>query len=236
MIHASNTMWRIKNQPSNSTSYNDSALRLLVLVMGIYTEDFMWRHRFQFRVELGRVVLKDILYTFEGAKSCSKGIKDFSFEHCVNGVERDWEGTRPTLGYNIYVVLQYIQQLTWQKGRGYVILFDGIVREGASLKRWIGRSHFAHVEGGPSSINWSFFYESDIPRVCRLFHRKLLKKLAWSPSGHLPPLLSTLRNLRALVLTAFVNWLCVERVIREGEIITALIIQISVCGINFGNS
>jgi len=32
MVHASNTMWRIKNQPSNSTSSSDNALRLLVLV------------------------------------------------------------------------------------------------------------------------------------------------------------------------------------------------------------
>ena len=32
MAHASNTMWRIKNQPSNSTSCSDNALRLLVFV------------------------------------------------------------------------------------------------------------------------------------------------------------------------------------------------------------
>jgi hypothetical protein len=32
MVHASNTMWRIKNQASNSTSRSDNALRLLVLV------------------------------------------------------------------------------------------------------------------------------------------------------------------------------------------------------------
>jgi hypothetical protein len=35
MIHVSNTMWRIKNQPSNSTSCNDNALRLSVLVASI---------------------------------------------------------------------------------------------------------------------------------------------------------------------------------------------------------
>jgi hypothetical protein len=35
MIHVSSTMWRIKNQPSNSTSCSDNALvRLLVLVVG----------------------------------------------------------------------------------------------------------------------------------------------------------------------------------------------------------
>ena len=34
MAHVSNTMWRIKNQPSNSTSCSDNALRLLVLVLG----------------------------------------------------------------------------------------------------------------------------------------------------------------------------------------------------------
>ena len=32
MVHASNTIWRIKNQPSNSTSCSDNALRLLVLM------------------------------------------------------------------------------------------------------------------------------------------------------------------------------------------------------------
>ena len=35
MIHISSTMWKIKNQPYNSTSCSDNALRLLVLVMGI---------------------------------------------------------------------------------------------------------------------------------------------------------------------------------------------------------
>jgi hypothetical protein len=35
MIHVSSTMWRIKNQPSNSTSWSDNTLRLLVLVAGI---------------------------------------------------------------------------------------------------------------------------------------------------------------------------------------------------------
>ena len=34
MIHVSSVMGRIKNQPSNSTSCNDNALRLLVLVLG----------------------------------------------------------------------------------------------------------------------------------------------------------------------------------------------------------
>ena len=34
MIHVSSKMWRIKNWPSDSTSYSDNALRLLVLVVG----------------------------------------------------------------------------------------------------------------------------------------------------------------------------------------------------------
>ena len=33
-VHVSNTMWSIKNQPSNSPSCSDIALRLLVLVVG----------------------------------------------------------------------------------------------------------------------------------------------------------------------------------------------------------
>ena len=35
LVHVSSTMWRIKNQPSNSTSSGDNAVRLLVLVAGI---------------------------------------------------------------------------------------------------------------------------------------------------------------------------------------------------------
>ena len=35
MVHVSSIMWRIKNQPSNSTSCGDNALRLLVLVVAV---------------------------------------------------------------------------------------------------------------------------------------------------------------------------------------------------------
>ena len=35
VVHVSSTMWRIKNQPSNSTSCSDNALHSLVLVAGI---------------------------------------------------------------------------------------------------------------------------------------------------------------------------------------------------------
>ena len=34
MVHASNTMWRVKNQPSNSTSCSDNTLHLLNHVVG----------------------------------------------------------------------------------------------------------------------------------------------------------------------------------------------------------
>ena len=34
MVHVSNPMWRVKNQPSNSTSCSDNALHLWVLVAG----------------------------------------------------------------------------------------------------------------------------------------------------------------------------------------------------------
>ena len=34
MVHASNTMWRVKNQPSNSTSCSDNTLHLLNTVVG----------------------------------------------------------------------------------------------------------------------------------------------------------------------------------------------------------
>ena len=35
VVHVSSTMWEIKNQPSNSTSFSDNALHLLLLVAGI---------------------------------------------------------------------------------------------------------------------------------------------------------------------------------------------------------
>ena len=34
MVHVLSTMWRIKNQPSNSTSFSGNALCLLILVVG----------------------------------------------------------------------------------------------------------------------------------------------------------------------------------------------------------
>ena len=62
MVHVSNTMWRIKNQLSNSTSCSDNALQVL---WEYYIEDFMWCLHFQFGVAFWRVVLKGQI-TFEG--------------------------------------------------------------------------------------------------------------------------------------------------------------------------
>ena len=65
-------MGRIKNQPSNSTSYSDNALRLLVYVACKYIEDFKWRLHFQSGVAFWRVILREVY--FWRPKSRLKGI------------------------------------------------------------------------------------------------------------------------------------------------------------------
>ena len=64
VIHVTSTVWRIKNQASNSTSCIDNALRLLGLVLGDYIEDFEWCLHFQFGVVFWRVVVREV--DFEG--------------------------------------------------------------------------------------------------------------------------------------------------------------------------
>jgi hypothetical protein len=80
MIHVSNTMWRIKKQPSNSTSRSDNALCLLVLVTGI----LRWRLQVMSSFSIWGCVSKGYFERgiFRRAISHLKGIEDdFNLEH-----------------------------------------------------------------------------------------------------------------------------------------------------------
>ena len=76
VVHVSNTMWRIKNQPSNSMPY---ACWFLWRAYNI--EDFKWRLHFHFGVAFWRVVFE--IGMFWRAKPHWKGIEDFNLEHCL---------------------------------------------------------------------------------------------------------------------------------------------------------
>ena len=80
MIHVCNTMWRFKNQPSNSTSCSDNALHLLILVAG----RLYWGLQLTSSFPIWGCILKGCFerYIFWRAKSRLKGIEDFNLEHC----------------------------------------------------------------------------------------------------------------------------------------------------------
>ena len=73
-VHVSCTMWKIKNQPSNSTSCRDSALHLLVLVAGI----LCWGLQVTPSFWIWGCVLRGFFWR---ARSRSKGIEDFNLEN-----------------------------------------------------------------------------------------------------------------------------------------------------------
>ena len=74
MVHVSNTMWRIKNEPSNSTSCSHNALHLLVLVAGI----LYWGLQLTSSFSIWGCVLKsyliEVLY-FEGPNHLWRALK-----------------------------------------------------------------------------------------------------------------------------------------------------------------
>ena len=80
MVHVSCIMWRIKNQPSNSTSCSDNALRLLVLMAGTLN----WGLQVMSSFSIWGCVLKGYFERgiFWRAKLHLKGIEDFNLEHC----------------------------------------------------------------------------------------------------------------------------------------------------------
>ena len=76
MVDVFSTLWRIKNEPSNSTSCSDNVLCLLVLVA--------CRLYWGLQVMFAFSVLKGCLERgiFWRAKSRLKSIEDFNLEHC----------------------------------------------------------------------------------------------------------------------------------------------------------
>ena len=108
MVHNSNTMWRMNNRPSNSTSGSDNALRLLLLVTG----KFYWGLQVTSSFSIRGCILKGCFERgiFCLTNSCLKGIEDFNLEHCLHSTwtllpPKDslhnacipWYGTMPTI-------------------------------------------------------------------------------------------------------------------------------------------
>ena len=81
MVHVPSTLWRIENQPSNSTSCIDNALHLLVLVACRSYRGLQVTSSFS----LWSCVLKGCFERgiFGRAKSRSKGIEDSNLERWV---------------------------------------------------------------------------------------------------------------------------------------------------------
>ena len=95
MVHVFGTMWRVKNRPPNSTSCCDSALRLLVLVVGKLYRGLQVTYSL---LSIWSCVLKgcferDIVWR---AKPHLKGIEGFDLEHCqwctYFGTGEQWMG------------------------------------------------------------------------------------------------------------------------------------------------
>ena len=80
MVHVSSTMWRIKNQSSNSTSCSDNALRWLVFMAG----RLYWGLQVTSSFSIWGCDLKGCFERriFWRAKPHLKGIEDFNLEHC----------------------------------------------------------------------------------------------------------------------------------------------------------
>ena len=78
-VHASNTMWRIKNQASNYTSCSDNTLHLWVLVAG----RVHWGLQVTSSFSISGCILKGCFERgiFQRAKSHLKGIEDFNLEY-----------------------------------------------------------------------------------------------------------------------------------------------------------
>ena len=79
MVHVSSTMRRVNNQPSNSTSCSDNALRLLVFLVGILYRGLQVTSSYS----IWGCTLKGCFKRgiFWRAKSHLKGIEDFNLEH-----------------------------------------------------------------------------------------------------------------------------------------------------------
>ena len=130
MVHVSSTMWRIKNQSSNSISCSDNALRLLVLVMGI----LCWGLQVTSSFSNWGCVLKGGFERgiFWRAKLRLKGIEDFKLEQwsqgslhirawgplnpwCTNYVIGREAGDSPSSLYTILWRLEEPKKVWWMK-------------------------------------------------------------------------------------------------------------------------
>jgi hypothetical protein len=94
-------MWKIKDQPSNSTSCSDNALCLSFLWHAIYIEDFKWCLHFQFGVALGRAILREVY--FEGPNRIWRAMKTSILN--IVGRERVAKGKREA-NYNRTSLIQ----------------------------------------------------------------------------------------------------------------------------------
>jgi hypothetical protein len=113
MIHVVNTMWKIKNQPSNSASCSDNVLRLLVLVV----DWLYWGLQVTSSFSIWGRVLKGCFErgVFWRSKSCLKGIGHFNLEHRYSPISKESDLIAVCRGiYNIY--------LAWFASRGHLDL------------------------------------------------------------------------------------------------------------------
>jgi hypothetical protein len=100
MVHVSNTMWRVKYQPSNFTSCGDNALYTLVGACGGKIQIVSKISSDIFIFSIWSCVLKECFERgiFWKAKSCLKGIEDFNLEHWLqsssSGIRLKWIYTK----------------------------------------------------------------------------------------------------------------------------------------------
>ena len=94
MVHVSSTMWRIKNQPSNSISCSDNAPRLLILVACILCRGL---HQLTSSFSNWGCVSKGCFERGVRTKSRLKSIEDFNLEHWLAGVTL-WDLFASSLG------------------------------------------------------------------------------------------------------------------------------------------
>ena len=110
MVHVSTTMWITKNQPSNSTSCSDNAIRLLILVARIW----YWGLQVTSSFLVWGCVLKGCSERgiFWRAKLHLKGIEDFNLQHCSN----DTLGNLPS-----FFSFKPNGNIIWDKDKAYSI-------------------------------------------------------------------------------------------------------------------
>jgi hypothetical protein len=157
MVHVSSIMWRIKNQPSNSTSCSDNALRLAVLVMG----KLYWGLRVMMSsFSIWGCVLKGCFERgiFWRAKSHLKGIEDFNLEGA--------DAYKLSIYLSIYLSLSTLRHRKKQSVGGSANL----------LCKW----HSDVASAAPAQLSWI-----QMPRSCsweRKFNPLMRRFIAAAPT------------------------------------------------------